>query len=474
MSRDCGWLYDWPAWPPYLNSALFVFKFPVSLPNDILAVPVSLVTWISESFVFLICISTVGASVVPTPSFSAETVLAAPTYWAFKSPKNVDVSITWKVLVVVNPATLALWLNVAIPATSRLSSIVVWLFAESIINPPDAVSISLSPVTPIWILSILAPPFASTKPANVVTPATLTLSKLVWPSTSISAFISIFPPKTVPEAKVVTPEIDTLSKFVCPSTSRSAFKSIFPVLVVTPEILTLSTLVWPSTSISAFKSMLPEKVEALTILPVKSPTNDAAVTIPDALTLPTELIPTPSCPASTFPPTWRVKRGSFVAIPTFPPVLNILVYPNPTSISSHWEVGIPCKNLASPKKVTIPAPSAVIIPLFTLTPAPMIWVGSNVVTVRNPILPFVIVAKPAIVTSPRTSRASVGTVVPIPTRPVAVTNRLSSSTCTPLRKLKFFLIFAISYIFSYLLFSSELTLADSSLTASINTGINLS
>ena len=49
--------------------------------------------------------------------------------------------------------------------------------------------------------------------------------------------------------------------------------------------------------------MLPEKVEALTILPVKSPTNDAAVTIPDALTLPTELIPTPSCPASTFPPT---------------------------------------------------------------------------------------------------------------------------------------------------------------------------
>ena len=67
-----------------------------------------------------------------------------------------------------------------------------------------------------------------------------------------------------------------------------------------------------------------------------------------------------------------------------------------------------------------------------------------------------------------------GTVVPIPTRPVVVTNRLSSSTCTPLRKLKFFLIFAISYIFSYLLFSSKLTLAESSLTASIKTGINLS
>ena len=77
-------------------------------------------------------------------------------------------------------------------------------------------------------------------------------------------------------------------------------------------------------------------------------------------------------------------------------------------------------------------------------------------------------------TLPLTSRASFGMVVPIPTRPVSVTNRLSSSTCTPLRKLKFFLIFAISYIFSYLFDSSDLTLAESSLTASIKTGTSLS
>ena len=49
--------------------------------------------------------------------------------------------------------------------------------------------------------------------------------------------------------------------------------------------------------------MFPEKVDPLTILPVKSPTKDAAVMIPVAFTLPAELIPTPLSPASTFPPT---------------------------------------------------------------------------------------------------------------------------------------------------------------------------
>ena len=91
-------------------------------------------------------------------------------------------------------------------------------------------------------------------------------------------------------------------------------------------------------------------------------------------------------------------------------------------------MGIPCKNLASPKNVTIPVPLAVTIPLFMLTPVPIISVGSKVVTVKNPIFAFVIVAKPDMFTSPRTSRASAGMVVPIPTRPVEVTNRLSSST----------------------------------------------
>ena len=104
----------------------------------------------------------------------------------------------------------------------------------------------------------------STLPENVDTPDTLKLSKLVCPSTSISALISKFPSNTVEDANVVTPAILTLSKFVCPSTSKSAFR-------VT----------------------LPEKVQGLTILPVKSPTKDVADIIPDAFIFPAELIPTP-------------------------------------------------------------------------------------------------------------------------------------------------------------------------------------
>ena len=45
-------------------------------------------------------------------------------------------------------------LNVDIPFTVRLSSIVVVPPAESIVRLPVEVSISLSPVIPIWILSI--------------------------------------------------------------------------------------------------------------------------------------------------------------------------------------------------------------------------------------------------------------------------------------------------------------------------------
>ena len=55
--------------------------------------------------------------------------------------------------------------------------------------------------------------------------------------------------------------------------------------------------------------------------PVRSPTNPlTAVTIPDAFKLPVELKPTPD-PLLGSPPTWKVLRGSVVAIPTLPPAL---------------------------------------------------------------------------------------------------------------------------------------------------------
>ena len=96
--------------------------------------------------------------------------------------------------------------RVVIPVTTNSSSIVTSPPAESIVRFPVEVSISLLPVTPIWILSIVAPPLASIAPVNVETPVTLsvadmfTSSSSVYPSTSRFAFIS------TSEAKVDTPE----------------------------------------------------------------------------------------------------------------------------------------------------------------------------------------------------------------------------------------------------------------------------
>ena len=74
---------------------------------------------------------------------------------------------------------------------------------------------------------------------NVVTPAILTLSRLVCPSTS-SSTKSPLPTNVVALiiVPVVTPAILTLSRFVCPSTSNST-KSPSPlkvVAVITPAL----------------------------------------------------------------------------------------------------------------------------------------------------------------------------------------------------------------------------------------------
>ena len=74
-----------------------------------------------------------------------------------------------------------------------------------------------------------------------MTPAILTLSKLVSPSTSISPFKSI-PVATIDAvltvpAKVETPATLKLSKLVCPSTSISALISKLPPKVETPVTL---------------------------------------------------------------------------------------------------------------------------------------------------------------------------------------------------------------------------------------------
>ena len=88
--------------------------------------------------------------------------------------------------------------------------------------------------------------------------------------------------------------------------------------------------------------------------------------------------------------------------------------------------------------MTIPVGSgAVTIPLPILTPLPTIIPSdSNLISLNVDIpettkacpLNSVAVANPEIFASPRTSSNSVGTVVPIPTKPVGLTTKLSSST----------------------------------------------
>ena len=69
--------------------------------------------------------------------------------------------------------------NVAVPVTIKLSSMVVVPPAESIVRLPVEVSISLSPAIPILMLSISAPPLASRRPVRVLVPVTIKLSLIV-------------------------------------------------------------------------------------------------------------------------------------------------------------------------------------------------------------------------------------------------------------------------------------------------------
>ncbi len=164
---------------------------------------------------------------------------------------------------------------------------------------------------------------------------------------------------------VVTPRVDIPLTLKFLLTSKS-------VIVDNPEEFTLPV---------TFPAITPDIFPVT--LPVKSPTNPVAVTIPDALTSPKELIPTPFCPELTSLPTCSVNIAAVVAIPTLPPVLYILLTPAPTIVSSHCDVGRFNRFIPSPKNVIIPE-LAVIIPLFILTPAPIISVGLSVVIVATP------------------------------------------------------------------------------------------
>ena len=99
-----------------------------------------------------------------------------------------------------------------------VSSIVVVPPAESIVRFPEAVSISLSPVTPIWTLSILAPPFASSAPVKVVAPVTPKVPPTVVAPPPVANWVAPEESKVVTEVSPVTSKV--LLKVVAPVTAK--------------------------------------------------------------------------------------------------------------------------------------------------------------------------------------------------------------------------------------------------------------
>ena len=210
--------------------------------------------------------------------------------------------------------------TVRFPETVALSSIATVPPAESRVRLPEAVSISLSPVTPICTLSILAPPLASIAPVNVEAPVI-----------------------------VVTPDILTLSKSVCPSTSKATPTArVVPLNVRlasssnSPDVPAMTTLLSVRSAIAAVSAArvsmfaVPSRCRSW-----NSSVDDPKSTEPSAdgtisvSTLPTKLIvslvasPRSTVPFNTELPV-TVRLSSTV---TVPPAESIVRLPEAVSIS---------------------------------------------------------------------------------------------------------------------------------------------
>ena len=187
-------------------------------------------------------------------------------------------------------------------------------------------------------------------------------------------------------------------------------------------------------------------------VPTSVPLNVVAVIIPEAYMFPSEPIPTPLLnPSWGSLPTWKslLLLAAVVATPTLPVDLAIETTLNPLSSSwlywVHEEVGTFCNCEPSPENIV-----AVIIPEEAEIDIPVPILTSPNVEIPAEKSVFCAVSIPTTLALPRTSRDSVGIVVPIPTCSPR-TIKTSSSTCTPALKLKVFLISAIyNDIFSYL------------------------
>ena len=138
------------------------------------------------------------------------------------------------------------WTNVSpstvnCPVTTTSSSRVVVPPAESIVKFPEAVSISLFPETPIRMLLIFAPPFASIAPVNVDAPRTDKASlNIVAPVTPNVQPTAVFPEEDATVNLLLISKspsilVDPL-KVVVPVTSKS-LNVVAPVTVnVSPTV----------------------------------------------------------------------------------------------------------------------------------------------------------------------------------------------------------------------------------------------
>jgi len=176
---------------------------------------------------------------------------------ASTSPVNVETPVTANVDErAVGPV------NVETPETVKLSSIATVPPVESSVRLPVDVSISLSLARPIRMLSISAPPLASTSPVNVETPMTPNVEE------SVVAPVNVETPETVKLSSIATvPPVESSVKlpvevsisllFEIPirtlPISAPPFASTSPVNVETPE-----TLNW-----------LAKRVEVLVVIPAK-------------------------------------------------------------------------------------------------------------------------------------------------------------------------------------------------------------
>ena len=156
--------------------------------------------------------------------------------------------------------------------------------------------------------------------------------------------------------------------------------------------------------------------------------NPPVVTIPLKNPFPVESIPVP-LPVDGLNPICNLYSGFVVPIPTSTDV------DNPADVIVHAACANPDNSLPSPwNLVAVTTPEtdisdAVINPTVEIPPTYKFSFTHKLVVVTIPVTLAV----------PLTSNSSVGTDVPIPTKPFGFTIKLSLSTCTPLRKLNDFL-----------------------------------